>query len=605
MADTQRSLRVRFLRLLWALAMAVALALTSASGAKASLFACFQALAPLDEAKKAAEIAATAGACSTEATGDPMMAMTIAALTAAAAAKVFSTPDQCIAKINGPVGKLVASALLALPLPAEAKSQLQAFVDGNSFLSFDEIVAGVPGLDAVIAYIHCGCAVAGAPGAYAQIASDYAAHVKSCGNFASDAANTVLDAFASLGEDIHEALNGPSMKPGIQMEQTCVVQTLPDEIWTKTKIWTDPGFQCNVARCQPGHAVVKKYEGGQTLNKCVAKCPDPIETYQAGGKCYWTIDSKPVDGVCTQSTGIVHCCGDGQQVLKYGVCEPACSQGIQYWSTAAGACTNCQTGWYPVYSDANSSVGQCAECPKGQTYDFAAKTCVPLNCPPPLGHFDPQNPHACAYCKPGQVYSPATGKCGCSNGTIAQGDSCVCPKNASKIVSGASFTCACPVGATLDPAQSACVCPAGQHVVSKVVQGSVYFFCASLAPLTMTKPKTLPIVCPAGTHMLNGRCVPNVPPRSQFNPHATRAPPVATCPPGTHMLNGRCVANVPPPPTLYHPPTMVVPPTLFSPPTTVAPSTPLRCPAGTIPNRTRTGCIPAPVLPGPTLRVPH
>jgi len=574
----------RFRRLIWALPLAAALALAPVSDAKASLFACFQALAPLDKAAEAAEVAAKAGACSAEATGDPLMGMTIAALTAGAVSGVFSTPDQCIAKINGQVGRLVAAALLALPLPGTAKSLLQAFINGQTPLTFEEIVAGVPGLNAIIPYIHCGCAVAGAPGAFKQIADDYADSVDSCASFVSDAVGTVLNAFGDLGEDIHEALNGPSMKPGIQMETECWVQTLPDEIWTKTPIWTKETFQCNVLRCAPGHVVIKKSEGGTTLNKCAAKCPDPIEAYQPGGKCYWTIDSEPVDGVCTQVGGVVHCCGDGQKAVQYGMCGPECVQGIQYWSLPAGQCRNCDPGWYPVYSSQGSSVGVCAECPKGQAYSFSSKQCEPLNCPPPLGYYDSKNPHTCSYCKPGQVYSAATSSCQCGEGTFAKGDSCACPKNANKVISAATFTCACPQGSTLDMEKFACVCPAGQQMMIKAVQGSTYSTCVSTTPTTVAPTKRPPtIVCPKGTHLENGLCAPNAPPPARPVPPQTRTAP----------------------PPLQPPATMVPPPQPVPPPQTAP--TMLRCPAGTMPNATQTACVRAPppqlVLP-PALLVP-
>ncbi|MEX0852909.1 MAG: hypothetical protein WD036_06460 [Bauldia sp.] len=567
-------MRPRFRGLVWALPLAAAIMLAQVNGARAGLLACFEALAPLEAAKKAAEVAAKAGSCSAQATGDPVMAMTIAALTAAAMGGAFSTTDQCNALINGVVGKLVAEALLTLPLPDAAKNLLTAYVNGSTPMTFQQIAAAVPALNVVIAYIHCGCAVAGAPGEFAKIAKQYAAAAESCASFASDAINTFASGVGSLGEDIHEALHGPSMKPGVQQEQTCWLEILPDEVWTTTPIHTDPGFQCNVVRCQPGHVVIKKTTTGGTMNKCSAKCPDPIKTFQSGGKCYWTIDSKPVDSVCTQVPGVVHCCADGQRVLQWGVCSPACVQGIQYWSIPAGQCKNCRPGWYPVYQSSNSSIGVCAECPSGQTYSFSSKQCEPLNCPPPLGYFDPAHPHACSYCKPGQVYSAATGRCQCSEGTFAKGDSCACPKNANKQISAATFTCACPPGSTLDTDKFACVCPAGQQMVIKAIQGSNYSTCVSLNPAARTPTNKPPaLVCRAGTHLVNGLCVPNTPPPARVVPRP-----------------------LPSAPRLLQPPAVMAPPPQPMPPPPVAP-TMLRCPAGTVPNATRTSCIRVPDQP--------
>jgi hypothetical protein len=502
----------------------MALGFAAERSAHASLFACFQALAPLEQASKAAEIAAKAGSCSAQATGDPVMAMTVAGLTAAAVGGAFSTVTECKAKINGVVGKMVASALLTLPLPADAKALLTDYVKGTSPLTFGEIVAAFPALNAVLAYIDCGCTVAGAPGEYSKIANEYSQNVKGCANFASDAVGTILDGAGSLGEDIHKALHGPSMKPGVQQEQECWVKYLPDEIWTATPIYTKSGFQCNVLRCKAGHVVVKKISGGKAINKCASQCPDPIETFQPGGTCYWTVDSKPVEGVCTQMSGVVHCCGDGQKVFKWGVCAPACSDGIQYWDVKAGKCTNCPAGWRPAYKSSNSSVGTCVECPSGQYYEFSSKECEPLKCNPPQSYFDPARPHSCSTCAPGQVYASGRARCECGEGTIFKGAGCVCPKNANRVDFASTFTCACPPGSTLDPVKSACVCGAGQQMLVTSTQGSLISSCVSMVDSVLTTtPK--PLAC----H-----------PPSYFDP--ARPNSCATCGPGQAYSaeRGRC-----------------------------------------------------------------
>ena len=546
-------------RLIWALPLAGVLLLGADRDAQASLFACFQALAPLEQAKNAAEVAAKAGSCSAQATSDPVMAMTIAALTAAAIGGAFSSTSQCNALINGAVGKVVATALLTLPWPADLKNLLAAYVNGTSPLTFQEIVDAFPILNAVIGYIHCGCAVAGAPGEYEKIAKEYAQNVKSCGNFAADALNTIASGFGSVAEDIAEALNGPALKPGIQQEQTCWVQTLPDEIWTATPIYTSSTFQCNVIRCAPGKVVIKKTSAGKTLNKCAASCPDPIKTFQPGGLCYGTVNSKPVEGVCAQVPGVVHCCGDGQKVAQWGVCSPACSDGIQFWDVKAGKCSNCPAGWGPTYQSASSSVGACVECPIGQTYDFASKKCEPLNCKSP-SYFDPKSLHACATCAPGQTYSAKSGKCECGIGTFPKGAGCVCPKNANKVNFAASFTCTCPTGSTFDPIQLACVCPTGQQMQIISSSGSVYSTCLQKSGPVLTPPKT---------------------------------PPVVTCPPGTRLVKGVCRPTAPAKPSIVpRQPTPSAPGPLFMKP--VLPAPVVRCPSGTVPNATQRGCVPTP-----------
>jgi hypothetical protein len=348
--------------------------------AQADLFACFSALAPLDQAAKAAEIAAKAGACTSDAVGDPAMAMTIAALTAAEIGGAFSTTDQCNGLINGEVGRLVATALLQLPLPDDAKRMLADFANGTTPLSFEEIVAAFQPLAAVPFYIHCGCAVAGAPGEYAKIASDYAHTWSSCGSFVSDAVNTFLNGAQSVGESIHEFLNGTPKVPGIQMEQTCYPpEVLPDGLWTASQIYINPPLVCNVIilTCAPGHVVVSKTDAsGKTLRACEAKCPDPVQSFEPGGSCYYTTGYKPVDGICTpEATGT--CCGTGQKVTSWGVCSPACQPGVELWDTKADRCTRCAIGFHPVYQSSDSSVGTCAPCPAGQD-------CSPVLIPPTM-----------------------------------------------------------------------------------------------------------------------------------------------------------------------------------------------------------------------------
>jgi hypothetical protein len=501
--------------------------------ARADITDCFQALAPLEQAVKAAEVAAKAGGCSSAAAGDPLMAMTIAAMTAAAVAGEFSTIAQCNSLVDSSVGRLIAKALLQLPLDTYTKTMLQQFINGSLPVSFTELVASLPGLNAMIYYMQCGCNVAGAPGEFQKLADDYADAAESCANLASDVVNAGLDAMGDFGESIHEALHGPSLTPGVQQETSCYVWTLPDEIWTKKHITTDPAFDCDVIRCEKGHYVVHKTDlSGTKLSKCVAACPDPIKTFKGGSQCYSTVDSKPVNGVCTQLPGVVHCCAPGQAVFKWGVCSPACSDGIQYYDTKLNRCTACKTGWYPVYKSSESSVGACAECRPGQTYDWSSRKCVPLNCG--IGYVDPNNPHFCTVCPAGQIYSAAMKRCECTQGTIRKGRNCVCPAGAIKIISAATFTCACPEGAKLDVAKGACVCPAGQKMQSKNIGGSVYTMCTPLPPPPTAVAKPVPqMLCPEGTRSVGGSCEP-----------IARAQPVrpsTRCPPGTIQTATGCL----------------------------------------------------------------
>jgi hypothetical protein len=472
-----------------ALALAAVFICAPERAAHASLFDCFKTLAPLDEAKAAAAVAAKAGSCSAEGTSDPVMAMTIAALTAAAVGGAFSTVDECNTKINGQVGKLVAGALLTLPLPDAAKSLLQAYVAGTSPLTLEEIVAPFPGINAVPGYIHCGCAVAGAPGEFAEIAKEYAQTAKSCSRFFSDAANTIKNAFGDFAVDVHDYLQGPSLKPGIQMQTECYVQYLPDGIWTTTKIMTSPDFQCDVIRCPEGHVVVEgKNSAGKAINKCDAKCPDPVDKFDKGGTCYWTAGWAVEQGTCkpTQET---HCCGTGQKVFEWGRCSPACTAGTEYWDTKADKCRRCQTGWHAIYQSPDSSVGSCTECPAGQTFSAATNKCVPLRCEP-LGHPDPHNPHRCD-CGNRAVPGPEGNCQPCGDGRIARAGQCIAAPSLQKRPTfptppNISKTLQCPPGLIPNAARNACVrkkptlqCPPG------TIPNAAHTVCLRKTPLQL------------------------------------------------------------------------------------------------------------------------
>jgi hypothetical protein len=72
-----------------------------------------EAVAPLDNAKQAAEVAAKAGQCMGQASGDPVMAATIVAMAALYAGDALDDIAQCMGMIDSIIGKAVAQALLA------------------------------------------------------------------------------------------------------------------------------------------------------------------------------------------------------------------------------------------------------------------------------------------------------------------------------------------------------------------------------------------------------------------------------------------------------------------------------------------------------------
>jgi hypothetical protein len=309
------------------------------------------------------------------------MAMTIAALTAAAVGGMFSTSDQCLAKVNGAVGKVIAAALLKLPLPGNANNLLQSFINGSLPISFDELMVAI-GLPNIAAYIQCGCSVAGAPADLQKLVEEYAKAAESCANFASDVADAILDTAGDLGEAIVEGLHGTAMKPGIQMEQECAgPKILPDDIWTATPIHLTT---CGAVLCKAGHFVVEKEEGGKKLNKCSTTCPEPIhDKVTPGAACYsWTewavVEVASASGgwkveKCTPSIQKAVCCGDDQKVFEWGKCTPDCTPGSQGWSDQKNKCEYCPAG---TKSDGR---GPCIACAgeKSLVANGACQTCKP------------------------------------------------------------------------------------------------------------------------------------------------------------------------------------------------------------------------------------
>jgi hypothetical protein len=349
---------------------AMTLSVFAPEPARADIAACFTAIAPVGQISKAAEIAAKAGGCASAASGDPLMAMTMAALVAAAASGQFSTSDGCKASINGAAGKLIAEALLEVVPDGFAKDMLQDFVDGKlPGVTFSGLILSIPGLQLLSYYIECGCSVAGSKGDVEKLVKEYAEAAEDCANFASDAVNAALDTVGGWGESIHEGLHGPSLHPGTQQEQTCYAPTiLPDGIWTEKVILAAPlypggglPYGCNALICAPGHVVLKTEIDGKKLNKCSANCPPPtVNNFAPGDKCYSQTVWMASKGVCEKG-GAGACCADGQAMFQWGKCEPVCSEGGGLQSN--GKCAPCKS-WQ------TASLNRCHNiCPNGVYYD--------------------------------------------------------------------------------------------------------------------------------------------------------------------------------------------------------------------------------------------
>ena len=372
--------RTRIHQILGVALVTLTLAFASASIARADIFDCFAALAPLDKAAKAAEVGAAAGACMSTASGDPIMAMTIAALTSAAVGGAFSTVGECNSLIDSIVGQTIAAALLALDLGMSdaQKNLLKQFASGNTppGLSFKEIVASIPGLQTLPLYIQCGCNVAGAPGEFAKLAEEYARSVEGCGNFFGDAKDAF---FEWVGSGMESLFGGHDFVPGVQQETDCYLYEMPANVWTATAITDRPHAGCGSTMCPEGLLIVeRKNAAGKREYMCSPTCPEPVKSFQPGGMCYFTDVWMPIAGRCAPGQE-QQCCEPGQKVVAGGVCGPACAPD-EFFDAKTGDCSPCQENSVPVFTSSGNSIGRCEKCPPGLTSILTGGKCMP--CPP-------------------------------------------------------------------------------------------------------------------------------------------------------------------------------------------------------------------------------
>ena len=536
----------------------------SGGSSKGDIFDCFEALAPLDKAAQAAEASGIASACMSEASGDPIMAMTIAALTTAAVGGAFSTIEQCNQLIDSIIGQVIAAALLEVPMiknNSEAASQLEQFAQGTSpaGTSFKDIIESIPALRAlpVWTWIQCGCNVAGLPGEFERLAYEYGQSVQGCANFVGDAIDAMLGGF------MESAFAGHGLVGGIQqqVDASCPFYQMPPNTWTADNLFLFRERQCHTYICAEGLVIVEKTgASGQKLSMCSGSCPE-VTTVVEGGRC-WSQDV--FDDRCQFRGQNSTCCLDGQKVVQWGFCGPACEPGTQYWDTQKGLCRNCPTGWGAVYPSSMSSVGFCIECPFDQIYDASTKTCEPLFCPPPYIFTNPKYPHRCLRCPAGQLFSASTGTCGSTSSSIATPPVLTCPRG-QHLVGGACVPVRQP------PAQSSSPrCPPG-HVFSANT--------GACAPPVAAAPSA--VTCPPGRQLVAGSCLPVRQDRTQLSrpglqcqpgsvlnsngtacirvsgasaqpvtplttvrpparPSVVKPVPPPSCPPGTRLVNGHC-----------------------------------------------------------------
>lgn len=157
--------------------------------ARASITDCLEAIAPVSEASKLADMAGNISACGSEATSNPVMAVTIALMVALRVDNQFNSSDQCNALVSSMIGKLIAEAMGQLGIIDEA--------DVESILNGYISISDIPGSEILLHYTQCGCAVAGAADDAKKIADQYLAKVNGCAGFIGDVGGAIQEFFTS------------------------------------------------------------------------------------------------------------------------------------------------------------------------------------------------------------------------------------------------------------------------------------------------------------------------------------------------------------------------------------------------------------------------
>ncbi|MBS0534128.1 MAG: hypothetical protein JSR72_08730 [Proteobacteria bacterium] len=165
--------------------------------ARAGIEACIKAAAPVEDAAKAAALASKIAACSGQmAGGDAVMALTVATLTALAAAnKIPQDANYCQQMINGVIAQILASAILESGLASVfgggAEDILKKVANGSMLLN--DAMAAIPALAVLNQYLSCGCTIVTAPGEAKKIADEYMSNVNECADFFAEAAGDIID----------------------------------------------------------------------------------------------------------------------------------------------------------------------------------------------------------------------------------------------------------------------------------------------------------------------------------------------------------------------------------------------------------------------------
>jgi hypothetical protein len=407
----------------------LAVALATAAPAQADVMDCIEAVAPLDNAKQAAEVAAKAGQCMGQASGDPVMAATIVAMAALYAGDAFDDIAQCMGMIDSIIGKAVAQALLktGVPLPGELKDKLLEVAEGSVKIS------DVPALQPLLMYVSCGCQVAGAPGTYEQIANDYIKSVNGCADFAADAVEFAGDLIESgidaVGEGITKVIkfaescfDGSFCGLVDDGGSDCVIHVFPKSKfgnWVPHDINWGSAASCGQWICAEGGWAKWQVKDGKKWSTCsvcnqvwalndagtCAPCGGPIsKTISDDNMCLKAVTGYPTDdgAHCTKVESSLTCCAPGQVMKAVGwkdkdevncdlmqmaiggqctnvdkataQCVAACPYS-KYFDTVTGKCTSCNFDSVPVFTSTDSSIAQCKQCPPG--LNGSGQTCEP------------------------------------------------------------------------------------------------------------------------------------------------------------------------------------------------------------------------------------